>query len=148
MGHIITEHGPVRDEITQCSVCRQLKSALEFNYYVNRYTKDGCRLMTNTNCKDCTGKRAKERRKIKQKFKHLAPPPHGDPCESCERPVYRNWQLDHDHETGEFRGWLCKQCNTGIGLIGDTLEDIERAKRYLERAKQSQNKSQLLLREV
>jgi hypothetical protein len=27
--------------------------------------------------------------------------------------------VDHDHSTGEFRGFLCASCNTRIGLIED-----------------------------
>mgnify|MGYP003661081454 CR=1 FL=1 len=145
---IMTEHGPIRNKDTQCSVCWELKGPFGFTYYAHRKTKDGCRLMVNTNCKVCAGKRSKELRKILKKFKHLKRPPFGDPCESCEKPVHRNWQLDHDHETGKFRGWLCKQCNTGIGSIGDTLDAVEKMRNYLIRAEQKKNKSQLLLKEI
>jgi hypothetical protein len=42
--------------------------------------------------------------------------------------------LDHDHETGDFRGWLCTKCNTGIGLLGDSVKGLERAVNYLVKA--------------
>ena len=40
---------------------------------------------------------------------------------------YPVWVIDHDHDTGEFRGWLCNNCNTGLGAMGDTIEGLERA---------------------
>lgn len=39
--------------------------------------------------------------------------------------------LDHDHVTNVFRGWLCKRCNTAIGLLGDTLYGVLCAVDYL-----------------
>jgi hypothetical protein len=39
---------------------------------------------------------------------------------------------DHDHLTGELRGWLCSRCNRALGLIGDSLEDVMKFVRYLE----------------
>ena len=39
--------------------------------------------------------------------------------------------IDHDHTTGRVRGILCSACNTGIGLLGDNIEGVERALRYL-----------------
>ena len=42
--------------------------------------------------------------------------------------------LDHDHETGLFRGWLCSRCNRGLGLLGDTLLKLKAAVKYLEAA--------------
>jgi hypothetical protein len=39
---------------------------------------------------------------------------------------------DHNHETGLFRGILCSQCNTGIGLLGDDPERIRAAAQYLD----------------
>lgn len=127
---------------TTCSVCNTLKDNTEFSFYKDRLTNNGYRLMVNTNCRDCSKMRSKERSAIKKKFKDLVAPKFGTPCECCGKPVTRNWQLDHDHETGEFRGWLCKQCNTGLGNLGDTLESIEKAKAYLIRARSNSNLSQ------
>lgn len=39
--------------------------------------------------------------------------------------------IDHDHTTGAVRGFLCKKCNTGIGMLGDDLTGVENAVRYL-----------------
>lgn len=39
--------------------------------------------------------------------------------------------IDHDHETGEIRGLLCSKCNSAIGLLGDDLETVQSAARYL-----------------
>jgi len=38
---------------------------------------------------------------------------------------------DHDHETGKFRGFLCRQHNTGLGKLGDNLEGLTAAVQYL-----------------
>lgn len=132
----------IRPGQTQCTVCGILKDNSEFSFYKDRLTNDGHRLMVNTNCRDCSKMRGKERAAIKKKFKDLVAPPFGTPCECCGKPVYRNWQLDHDHETGEFRGWLCKQCNTGLGNLGDTLQSLTLAVEYLNRAQKNENPSQ------
>lgn len=44
------------------------------------------------------------------------------------------FSVDHCHATGIVRGLLCSQCNTAIGLLGDTAEGIRRALAYLERS--------------
>jgi hypothetical protein len=40
--------------------------------------------------------------------------------------------VDHDHNTGEFRGFLCHRCNTGLGHFQDSVELLERAIFYLQ----------------
>ena len=40
-------------------------------------------------------------------------------------------EVDHNHETGVIRGLLCHKCNTGLGLIGDSMHSIGRIIRYL-----------------
>ena len=45
--------------------------------------------------------------------------------------------VDHNHYTGEVRGLLCSDCNTGIGLLGDTLDAARAAVAYLERVASS-----------
>ena len=32
--------------------------------------------------------------------------------------------LDHCHSTGNYRGSLCRQCNTALGKLGDDLEMV------------------------
>lgn len=39
--------------------------------------------------------------------------------------------LDHDHGTGAVRGWLCRRCNAGLGLMGDTAAAAQRLVSYL-----------------
>lgn len=39
--------------------------------------------------------------------------------------------MDHDHETGQFRFWLCADCNHGIGNFKDSPELLERAAKLL-----------------
>jgi hypothetical protein len=40
--------------------------------------------------------------------------------------------LDHDHTTGEFRGFLCQKCNQAIGLLNDSPELLRIAAEYIE----------------
>lgn len=55
-------------------------------------------------------------------------------CENCEQPPgKRGMHLDHDHDTGAFRGWLCGRCNMGLGALGDSIATIERILAYLRR---------------
>lgn len=56
-------------------------------------------------------------------------------CECCGKEVTdKVLNLDHCHETGAFRGWLCWPCNVGIGHLGDTSASLIRALEYLKRA--------------
>ena len=55
-------------------------------------------------------------------------------CECCGKTDRKALSLDHCHETGTFRGWLCSACNLGLGKLGDSLEALERAIAYLRRA--------------
>lgn len=55
-----------------------------------------------------------------------------DYCECCGSPPGKcALHLDHCHTTGKFRGWLCGNCNTAIGKLGDDEAGLERALRYL-----------------
>ena len=42
---------------------------------------------------------------------------------------------DHDHKTMKFRGVLCNKCNRSIGILGDTVESIQKVLFYLTKEK-------------
>ena len=48
-----------------------------------------------------------------------------------------NFNVDHDHETGQIRGIVCQNCNAGIGQLGDTLDGVKKAIAYLETSPQN-----------
>ncbi len=57
-------------------------------------------------------------------------------CELCRKIItVRSACVDHDHATNAARGLLCRNCNVGLGLIGDTVESAKNAVRYLQRRK-------------
>jgi hypothetical protein len=128
-----------------CSECGERQDNTEYQFYSNRFTKDGYRLRVNTYCRTCSTRISKELSQIKRKVKNQYPQPaYGESCAICNKAVYKHksevptgvdgtwgWQCDHDHETNEFRGWLCKKCNTGLGALGDNLESLLRAVEYL-----------------
>jgi hypothetical protein len=43
--------------------------------------------------------------------------------------------VDHDHNTREVRGILCKKCNTTLGLMNDSLETIKAMENYIAKNK-------------
>lgn len=57
-------------------------------------------------------------------------------CKICKRTElelgYELW-VDHDHTTGEIRGLLCNDCNTGLGILKDDVEIMKSAIDYLEK---------------
>jgi hypothetical protein len=60
-----------------------------------------------------------------------------DQCEICGGPPNGRgrFHFDHDHETGQFRGWLCAKCNWAIGLMEDNPDLMMSLALYLEKAK-------------
>lgn len=39
--------------------------------------------------------------------------------------------IDHDHESGEVRGLLCRECNSGLGFFKDSTELLQKAIQYI-----------------
>ena len=56
-------------------------------------------------------------------------------CALCERPqeqFKRRFAIDHNHDTGKARGLLCDRCNTGLGKMNDSINQLEKAIKYLK----------------
>jgi len=54
-----------------------------------------------------------------------------DDCTAC---------VDHDHETGDIRGILCTQCNSGLGMFKDNVVFLELAAKYLTNYERSRER--------
>jgi hypothetical protein len=81
-------------------------------------------------------KRAIDLASTRRKLGIILPDHRSDICEICGGgPCGASRALvpDHDHETGLARGWLCSECNGGLGILGDTIEAIERTLAYLKK---------------
>lgn len=58
-------------------------------------------------------------------------------CEICKTSVpggqWNTFYLDHDHGTGNPRGFLCRSCNVGLGHFKDNVEVLNSAINYLKK---------------
>lgn len=60
----------------------------------------------------------------------------GGLCLICSRPVEgeRGLAVDHCHKSGKVRGLLCRPCNSALGLFEDSIERMQNAIAYVQRA--------------
>ena len=61
----------------------------------------------------------------------------GGVCAICKGPQQAHrtrLSVDHDHVTGQIRGLLCDNCNTGIGKLQNNTTVLQKAIEYLERS--------------
>jgi ribosomal protein L37AE/L43A len=72
-----------------------------------------------------------------RKTKYKVPQPRNIPhcCEACKIPFVDKSKacFDHHHERGEFRGWLCSNCNLAIGNAKDSRDILLALVDYLDR---------------
>lgn|SRR5208282_49078 len=52
-------------------------------------------------------------------------------CAICNRPMAKP-NRDHCHNSQNLRGLLCRECNIGLGLFGDSIELLSKAIAYLQ----------------
>ena len=109
-------------------LCVECGKMLDSNTgYVNAKSQRTGKLYLNSACRPCHNHRTRVVAKLK--LKHPRPPA-GTPCECCGR--VSKLHLDHSHATDAFRGWICRECNSSIGLMGDSTEGVRKALTYLE----------------
>ena len=59
----------------------------------------------------------------------------GECCAVCNRTdpgSTKDWNVDHDHNTGKIRGILCHDCNLLLGHAKDDVSILQRAINYLK----------------
>lgn len=116
-------------ETKTCVYCNEEKSLFEFPKHKSHYGGYDSR------CKDCIKSRSKIVRNIKK-----TSPAKPLKCDCCgSEPKTKNGRrkvglvLDHCSTSNRFRGWLCSDCNLGIGSLGDSIEGLTRALNYLKK---------------
>lgn len=142
----------------ECGMCRQVKTYDRFS--PRAYAPDGTRLYKSV-CKDCCASRARQwcqdnrarhadtvhAAKLRNSY-GMIPGDYGrllaeqnGVCAICGKDepdshgrtgTKFRLSVDHCHATGRVRGLLCNRCNRAIGLLGDNVELLERAIRYLK----------------
>lgn len=118
-----------KEGITKC--CTKCKCYLP----LSQFGKASGGNYLRSECKACLNELRKTRNNLKKQYQE---PPQGYICPICSRNATeakgRNgpvWVLDHDHSTGEYRGWLCQKCNRGLGAFNDNPETLTKAIGYL-----------------
>jgi hypothetical protein len=88
--------------------------------------------LRNGYCSECSGKwRAPEHSMRPIEFQEKSRE-QKKRCAICDMEAYL--VIDHNHQTNQVRGLICSQCNTGIGLLGDSPERLMKAVEYLTQA--------------
>jgi len=119
----------LEDKILQdrlwCNYCKKYK--LKTKFRTDRYRKTGYKAL----CKKCYQLRRHSYR-YKVPMDQLRVIKKQKKCPVCKRK--KNMRLDHNHTTGEYRGYICHGCNTSIGLMAENPKYLRRLAKYLEGA--------------
>jgi len=113
------------DEVSTFHECRSCKEVLPVTEYQVREDRSNYRAK---DCRKCTAKESVIKHVIRKRA-----PPRPSQCDCCGKLMkHTEFYLDHCHDEKLFRGWLCNSCNSGIGILGDTLQHLETAVNYLK----------------
>jgi hypothetical protein len=99
-----------------CIKCNEEKDFTEF--YKSPTMADGYYNV----CKICYSSRENLKSRLKVGFAPLKT----DYCECCGLFDVKV-DLDHCHDTGMFRGFICRSCNKTLGWNGDTYQSVKDA---------------------
>ena len=99
-----------------CSKCGGTFPLTEFHKSVSM--RDGRR----NECKTCYHLDLSVKYALRRGFADLKPAA----CECCGK-VTDKLNIDHDHNSKMFRGFLCTSCNKTIGCMGDNLQSVTEA---------------------
>ena len=112
-----------RDDMYKCKECDRLLFSTAFT---TSYIRSDSAFHLKTTCRECCTELEREKREARKNA-----PPKSEVCDCCHK--NKKLQMDHTHGTTNVRGWLCANCNSGIGGLRDNLEGVLQAAIYLEK---------------
>lgn len=122
-------------EVIDTKVCRDCgieKNIEEFDVNRKFYDKNATekyRAVRRPSCRECRLKKKPIDSNAKKYFER----PAKLECPICEDVVDGKYaRLDHCHETGRIRGWLCDNCNTALGKMKESTHVLQRAIDWLK----------------
>ena len=110
------------EELRTCKKCGELKPLLDFPINNTLPSK----VLRKHTCNQCRGHQSKIRKRLHKLHKKES-----NVCAICNR--NSTLVLDHNHNTDQFRGWLCNDCNNALGKFGDDVEMLQKAINYLSK---------------
>jgi hypothetical protein len=110
----------------ECRECHEIFPAIAF--HTKSLRSDGAYYLKKM-CRQCNTRLTRERWVVRKNA-----PPKPDACDCCHK-KNKKLEIDHIHGTFIFRGWVCTDCNSGGGRLGDTLEGVLQAAVYFEKDK-------------
>jgi len=124
------------NETKICRRCQQRKSIFEFEK--NQKSIAG-KVSRRGECKECRRWKNPISKKARLEYEKNHPmPPIGKPffCPICENTIIRQYKndviLDHSHIDGKIRGWICRQCNSSIGMMDEDINILQRAIKWIQ----------------
>lgn len=121
-----------------CNVCHRLLFVKEFQKNQNGKNNRTVRRPSCNRCRKLIdGKKVPS--EMRKKFTKIKPYLEKFICPVCEKKTIPGLTskivLDHNHESGEPRAWICDSCNTGLGRFKDNINILKKAIKYLETRK-------------
>ena len=120
-----------KEETKVCRDCQQRLTIFEFEK--NQKSIAG-KISRRGSCRNCRSSKKPIPSRARNEFEKISPmPPIGKnfTCPICHKTIMRQFKndvvLDHSHESGEIRGWICRQCNSSIGMLDENISVMERA---------------------
>jgi hypothetical protein len=129
-------HNIISNEPTdtkECRLCKNEKPVSEFyiakQVLSNHKSKDTIKVYYDNRCKECCISLELEKITLKKKHRY----PDSNVCDCCGIICTEKLVFDHCHDKLKWRGWLCRSCNVGIGMLGDNISGLKRAIKYLKK---------------
>lgn len=150
------------EETRTCRYCHEEKSIDQFSITWNGYLTWKCKPCQATYARDYREKNRERKRAVDRDHYHNNKEMHRNSylqrtygisledfnqyleeqegkCKICDkRPTGKGiggrLHVDHDHETGVYRGLLCNNCNLALGNLQDSSELLRKAADYLDRS--------------